>query len=225
MGRVYPLIEEGETEQAMILLGAALEVNPDAPPEDYEHAGFLFLDQGYPEKAIQIFEKAILHYPWFAPAYFDIEFVAYQDDGRLIPQSIQTLEKINETIKTGNVYHVLGNFYYYLGDDGAAEMSYHEAKDRYNQALTREGDMNARWNSLGLATMLFYVDEDPERMESLLAETERLGFKEKDSRLLGELGWLFIEMDNCGQAIDLFNRIENQMPDYIQPPEIEETCR
>lgn len=80
------------------------------------------------------------------------------------------------------------------------------------------------WNSLGLATVLFYLEEELDSLESLLADVERLGFRDKDQRLLEELAWLYVEMDDCSRVTRLFGEIKDQFPGYQIPVELREVC-
>jgi serine/threonine protein kinase len=222
--RFYPLLDSGETEQALILLNAALAVNPDAPPEAYENSGFLYWDLERPMQALEAFEKTIARYPWYAPAYSDITNLAYVHEGDVATKSLDVMERLNEMNPTPFAAHTLGNLYDLLGEEDMAIRQFHEAKDRYRNALQDDRN-NAGWNSLGLATMLYYVDEAPDEMDDHLRDAERLGLKEQDVWLLEELGWLYYEMDECTVAKDLMGKMENQIPGYVANPDLKDVCR
>ena len=222
--RFYPLLDSGQTEQALILLNAALVVNPDAPPDAYENSGFLYWDLGRPMQALEAFEKTINRYPWFAPAYSDIINLAYSNEGDVTTKAIDVMERINDVHHTAYAAHNLGNLYYLIGDEDMAMGQFQEAKGRYWQA--QEANLNnAGWNALGLGTMLYYVNESPDEMVENLNEAERLGLKENDVWLLEELAWLRYEMDDCQAVKDLLTKMENRIPGYVANPDLKDVCR
>ncbi|MBN2044091.1 MAG: protein kinase [Anaerolineales bacterium] len=221
--RFYPLYGSGDTEGALTLLNAGLEVNPDAPPEAYELSGFLYWELDRPMQALGAFEKTIQHHPWYAPAYYDITNLAYLYEGDLPAKAMNVMERIIEKNPTPYAHHAIGNLYFDLGDDYQAMMNYHEAKDRYREALENDASLT-RWNTLGLATMLYYVDESQDEMVDMINETERLGMKELDTRVLEELGWLLIEMGDCLGVNKLMDNVENRFPDYQRHQMMKEIC-
>ena len=224
MRRFYPLLDSGETEQALILLNAGLAVNPDAPPEAYENSGFLYWDLGRPMQALEAFEKTIGRYPWYAPAYSHIINLAYLNEGDVTSKAIDVMQKISEVHHTAYAAHTLGNLYFLIGDENMAMNQFHEAKDRYREALKADLN-NAGWNTLGLGTMLYYVDESPDEMQENLNEAERLGLKVMDVWLLEELAWLRYEMDDCQGVKDLLAKMEGRIPDYVANPDLKDVCR
>ena len=173
-------------------------------------------------EAMAAFELTVRQYPSFIPAYRDIEYVAMDHDGRMLPMGIEMLEKMDEYNKHGALFHALGNLYFYDGQKDKAVMMWHEAKDRYREAMD-SGDMNP-WNSLGLATVLYYVGEGDDQIGGLLADAERLGFKEKNVRLLEELAWLYAEMEDCDSANRIFSDMKNKFGDYTVPLELRDLC-
>ena len=224
--RVQPLIEQGNIEQALYLLESGLEVNSEAPPEAFEYAGLLHWELGHPVEALHAFERTALNHPWYVPAYRDIVLVANDQEGQLISDSISILENLKTTNQQeGALHHSLGNLYFYNGRDDQAIAALQTARDRYFRTLEdNKPDQMMGWNSLGLATVLFYLDEDLDAIPGLLREAEEFGRREKDQRLLEELGWLYVEMEDCANVTRLFGEIKDQFPSYQPPVELREEC-
>ena len=168
------------------------------------------------------FERTIQQHPGYAPAYRDIEYLVMEQDAGMLPEAVEMLENLSERSQEGALFQSLGNLYFHDRQEDQAISSWHEAKERYRQALER-GDQNG-WNALGLAAVLYYLGEDPDQMAEMLGAAEQVGLREDIRRLLEELGWLLVQIEDCGNASRIFSEIQDRYPDYIVPAELRERC-
>ncbi len=79
LGRLYYL--EGKYSQAMNILNAAVQIDPDNPDINY-HIGLIHTELGEAEKAIRSFERTVLKHPGYNQAIYSLG-QAYGKNGQL----------------------------------------------------------------------------------------------------------------------------------------------
>jgi len=97
------------------------------------------------------------------------------------------------------------------------------ARELYQRAY--DLDMNNGGYALGLAMTMYIMDQDSDRIVSLLERVEQMGLEQQDPWLLAHLGWTYLEMRDCGNAIRIFEIAEELAPGETNALEGIDECR
>jgi tetratricopeptide (TPR) repeat protein len=283
MGLVYRLVERGNVPQAVRLLEAGLEVNPDAPAESYVLLGGLMREQGLVEESLPAFEEALRRNPGFLDAHNALVFTAI-DIGQA-PREIDFLHGLaEEHPEEALIYRSLGELYLAVEDWDAAIGNYERALElapdvpqilvraasayiavgdhgmavelldravelapedpnllgragtsflememmmraRELYARAFELDPNNGGNAIGLAITSYYLGVETDRIPALLERAEELAREQEDPWLMAHLGWTYVEMDDCDNAIRIFEIVEEFAPGETNAREGLDQCR
>ncbi len=97
------------------------------------------------------------------------------------------------------------------------------AVEYFEKALSMEDPTG--WNTLGLARALISLDREPRRVQDLLRRTEEAGVENQDIWMLTVLGWTFREMEDCDNAVRIFEMIQEIDPGNENAVEGINSCR
>lgn len=193
MGAINLLINQGNMDQAIKLLQAGLEANPNAPPEAFALNGWLLLEVGRPEEALTAFEEAIQRAPGFSEVHDGLVYTALETE--LVPKEIDFLNSlIGEYPEEPMIFRSLGDLYLYVED-------YNESINAYQQALALRPD-----DPLLLihAYVPYMVLEQEEKARELVNRAAEIAPDAPD--LLGQIGDALMELGEPARARDMYGR-------------------
>ena len=113
-----------------------------------------------------------------------------------------------------------------LSGAGWAYLEYRQPErsaELFERALSME-EWNG-WNALGLAKALIALDEEILRVPELLQHAEVFGIEQEDARLLAVLGWTYRELEDCDNAVRVFEIAEEFAPGETDSRLGMETCQ
>ena len=168
----------------------------------YSSLGDLYLYQGEDQMAIDAFEHALSLDPGnpmvlmsMANAYFYMDQI-----GEAVDKMNLALDAAPEDPLT---LGQAGYLYLDLGDYAAALRVFEQA---------HELEMDNAWISLGYAEAVYYSGGDVGQVRELLISVEESARESQDIWLLTEVGWGFLDMDDCENAVRVFDFVEDIAP-------------
>ncbi|HKJ27863.1 MAG TPA: tetratricopeptide repeat protein, partial [Anaerolineales bacterium] len=168
----------------------------------YTSLGDLFDFDGQSEQALASYERAMEiepNDPWTLVQAAEVYF--YSDS----PRKAQDLAaRAVELAQDDPVVLGLAGFLYLAMED------YEQAFVVFDRA--HQLDKEDAWNTLGLAESIFYTGRDKGQVAELLRFVENRGKEMQDAWMLTDMGWLYVEMDDCENAVRIFNEVEAFAP-------------
>ena len=213
-GLIYTAIEADRVRKEIEFLAGLREQFPEEA-QVFRSLAELHRAEGNPETAVEAINSALRLDPNH-PKILLSAYNAFKDTG----DRGAAQEMIDRAVEFGQDDPAV------LSQAGWAYLEFRQSErsvELFERALEMENQNG--WNALGLAKALIALDEDILGVPDLLQQAEVFGREQKEARLLAVLGWTYLELEDCDNAVRVFNIAEELAPGETDSRLGMESCR